>query len=174
VLRGRRRILIIGAGGAGKTTLARALGGATGLPVVHLDRMYWRPGWIEPPRADFEAALAPVLAAERWILDGNYSGTLAMRVRACDAIVWLDPPRTVCLAGVVERRLRRQVRPDVPPGCPEHLSWDFVEWIWTYRTRSAPKVRALLDGARADGKAVVHLRSRREAARLVEVARATG
>jgi adenylate kinase family enzyme len=173
VLRGRRRILIIGPGGAGKSTFARALGDATGLPVIHLDRMYWRPGWIEPPRAEFEAALAPVLAAERWILDGNYSGTLPMRIRACDAIVWLDPPRTVCLAGVIERRVRNRgrVRPDISEGCPERLTWDFVKWIWTYPTRSAPKVRVLLDGARADGKLVVHLRSRRAAARLVEAAR---
>ena len=176
MLRGRRRILIIGPGGAGKSTLARALGDATGLPVIHLDRIYWRPGWVEPPRAEFAAALAVVMAEERWILGGNYSGTLAERMRACDAIVWLDPPPVVCLAGIVERRLRNRgrARPDVADGCPERLTWDFVRWIWTYRTRSAPKVRALLDGARADGKVVVHARSRRAAARLVEAVRATG
>lgn len=166
-LAGCQRILIIGSGGAGKSTFARALGDATGLPVIHLDQLYWRPGWVEPPKPEFHATLERVMAEPRWILDGNYSGSLAMRIAAADAIVWLDPPRVVCLAGVVKRRLRGGPRPDVPAGCPEHLSWEFVTWIWNYPTRTAPKVRARLDDAERAGKVVVHLRSRRAARDLL-------
>ena len=49
--RGMRRALVIGSGGAGKSTLARELGARAGLPVVHLDRLYWRPGWTKTPMA---------------------------------------------------------------------------------------------------------------------------
>lgn len=168
-LAGARRVLVIGAGGAGKSTFARELGARTGLPVVHLDRMYWRPGWIESPKEEFRAALADVLAQPAWILDGNYSGTIAMRVAACDTIVWLDLPRVVCLAGVIERRVRHRgrARDDVGEGCPERLTWEFVRWIWDYPTRNAPKVEALLAHARDDGKRVVRLRSRRAMARAL-------
>src|SRR5438045_7642835 len=98
---------MIGAGGAGKSMLARALGAATDLPVVHLDRMYWRPGWVEPPKAEFEAALASVLAEPRWIVDGNYAKYArapGARMRR-DRVAYLDLPRVVCLACAIERHV---------------------------------------------------------------------
>jgi adenylate kinase family enzyme len=166
-LRGCRRILIIGTCGAGKSTLASALGNALDLPVIHLDHLYWRPGWVESPPDEFDAALAGVLAQDRWIIDGQYLGTLGTRVRACDAIVWLDPPRAVCIAGVVARRLRHLAgtRADMASGCPERFQLEFVRWIWRSPTR-APKIRAELERARSDGKVVIHLRSRDEAVQL--------
>ena len=175
-LAGARRVLVIGAGGAGKSTFARELGAITGLPVVHLDRMYWRAGWIEPPKEEFRAALALVVATPAWILDGNYSGSIDQRIDACDAIVWLDLPRVVCLAGVIERRVRHRGRPrdDMAAGCDERLTWEFVRWIWDYPTRSAPKIEARLARARDDGKRVVRLRSRRAIARVLNALRASG
>ncbi len=169
-----RRVLVIGAGGAGKSTFARALGAITGLPVVHLDRMYWRAGWIEPTKEEFRAALGEILATPAWILDGNYSGSIDQRIDACDAIVWLDLPRVVCLAGVIERRVchRGRARDDMAPGCDERLTWEFVRWIWDYPTRSAPKIEARLARARADGKRVVRLRSRRAITRALSALRA--
>ena len=84
---------------------------------------------------------------------------------ACDTIVWLDPPRRVCLAGVIARRVRTRGRPrdDVGPGCPERLTLEFLRWIWSYRRKSAPRVAALCADAAARGVTVVHLRSRRAA-----------
>lgn len=70
-----RRVLVIGCGGAGKSTLARQLGEATGLPVIHLDAHYWRPGWVETPKETWRAAVDELIAADAWIMDGNYSGT---------------------------------------------------------------------------------------------------
>jgi adenylate kinase family enzyme len=157
-----KKVLVIGCGGAGKSTFAKRLGAATGLPVIHLDRIYWRPGWVEMPKPEFAAILDEILARDAWIMDGNYSGTLAMRMAAADTIVWLDPPRAVCLAGMIVRHVknRGRARDDMDPGCPERLTREFVEWIWRYQTRNAPKVAALCDEARARGAEVVHLRSR--------------
>ena len=110
-----RKIAIIGCGGAGKSTLAHRLGDVLGLPVVHLDQHYWRPGWVEPDKATFHAQLAELLAADAWVLDGNYSGTLEVRAAAADVVVFLDFPRALCLYRVFARwwRWRGHTRPDL-------------------------------------------------------------
>ena len=66
-----KRIMIIGCGGSGKSTLARQLGDKTGLPVVHLDQLFWRPGWVHISREEFNAAHREAVMGERWIIDGN-------------------------------------------------------------------------------------------------------
>jgi adenylate kinase family enzyme len=160
------RILIVGPGGAGKSTLARRLGAKLGLPVIHLDAHYWRAGWIEPSKTEWAAQVDALVAREAWIMDGNYSGTFAQRIAAADTIVFLDFPRWRCVAGVYTRwwKTRGRVREDIAPGCPEKWpSVQFVKWIcWDYPRRSRPKLMALLE--RAD-KAVVVLRSREEVER---------
>lgn len=60
-----RRVAIIGCAGSGKSTLARRLAAKTGLPAVHLDQHYWRPGWVEPPREEWQARAAALAGAER-------------------------------------------------------------------------------------------------------------
>lgn len=115
-----KRVLVIGPGGAGKTTFATRLGAVTGLPVVHLDARFWRAGWIATPDAEWRATVARLVAEGEWILDGNYGSTLDARLEACDTVVFLDVPRVICLARVLSRwlRLRGRARPDVGPGCP--------------------------------------------------------
>jgi adenylate kinase family enzyme len=152
-----QRVLVIGAGGAGKSAFAARLGQRTGLPVIHLDREYWQPGWIEPPREAWKATVARLIAGERWILDGNFGGSMDLRLRACDTVVYLDMPRLTCIRRVLMRRMhhRGSARPDMTPGCNEKLSLDFLWWIWTYRTRRRPAVLARLEALRADQTAVV-------------------
>jgi adenylate kinase family enzyme len=163
-----RRILIIGPGGAGKSTLARRLGARLGLEVFHLDKFYWRPGWVEPPKDEWLKILAGLAARESWIMDGNYSGTLEQRLAHCDTVILLDPPRLLCLWRIARRRLayRAGGRPDMAEGCPEGLSPEFVRWVWDYPRRSRPKVLAKLSSAAA-GKGVIRLRSRREVERFL-------
>ena len=67
-----QRVAILGSGGAGKSVLAAAIAERTGLPVVHLDVLYWKPGWTPPPPEEFAAALDDAVAKDRWILDGNF------------------------------------------------------------------------------------------------------
>jgi adenylate kinase family enzyme len=158
-----RRVLVIGSGGAGKSTVARRLGGLLGLPVVHLDQLYWKVGWIETEKTEWAEMVRQTIARDAWIVDGNYSGTLAERLEACDTVVFLDVPRVVCLWRVLLRTVRHygRTRPDMPDGCPERLDVSFLTWIWNYPTRSRRKVLSLLSTCR-DSKNVVHLRTRRD------------
>lgn len=164
-----RRVLVIGCGGSGKSTLARQLGDKTGLPVIHLDQHYWRAGWVETPPDEWHRVLDELARREAWIMDGNYGESMEQRLAACDAVVFLDLPRRACVAAILARwwRLRGRARPDVAPGCPERLSWEFFVWVWTYRRARRPDILARLAALDA-GKRVFILRSRREAARFVD------
>lgn len=155
------RAAIIGPGGAGKSTLARKLGEVTGLPVIHLDREHWRPGWVEPPRDEWESRVQELAAGERWIIDGNYGGTMETRIERADTIVFLDFGRVRCLRGVITRRIRyrNRTRPDMTEGCQERLTWQFLKWIWDYPKTKRPGILEMLAEAQARGKRVVVLRS---------------
>ncbi len=125
-----QRILLIGCGGAGKSTLAREMGRRTNLPVVHLDRLYWRPGWVKTEATEWNRVLEEALSADQWIMDGNYGGTLPLRFQACDAVVFLDLPRWLCFGRVLKRRVAAfwRTRQDAAVGCPDRLTWQFLVW----------------------------------------------
>jgi adenylate kinase family enzyme len=163
------RVLVIGSGGAGKTTLARTLAVATGLPLVHLDRLYWRAGWVATPEEEWRRVVERLVAGERWLIDGNYGGTMANRVAAADTVVFLDLPRSRCLARVVRRALvhRGRARDDMAAGCPERITRDFVRWIWTYPTTRRPKVLAMLEDFESGGGRAVVLRSASDVRRFL-------
>jgi adenylate kinase family enzyme len=152
-----RRVLVIGSGGAGKTRFARRLGEITGLPVVHLDSLYWSPGWVEPDKDAWKRQVQRLIGRERWILDGNYGGTLDLRLAACDTVIFLDLPRVVCLWRVVRRSMAHggRARADLPDGCPERLSAEFLWWVWSYPGRRRSKILARLRSLRPDQRAVV-------------------
>jgi adenylate kinase family enzyme len=151
-LRNYKRILIIGSGGAGKSTFSRALAERVGLPVIHLDQHFWKSGWQPTPREEWNAVVAELTARDEWIMDGNYSGSLSMRLKRCDAVVFFVFPRWVCLWGVVKRRLSTgsRTRPDMAPGCAERLTLEFILWIWNYPRATRPRIAAALLAAGAD------------------------
>ena len=142
-----KKILVIGPGGAGKSTFARKFGERLAIDVVHLDAHYWRPGWVETNAADWEKKIDEIIAGESWVMDGNYSGTLQKRLQACDTVVFLDLPRSVCAWRVIKRYMQRrgETRPDMAPGCPERFSLRFLLWVWNYPKRSRQKILDLLD-----------------------------
>src|SRR5262245_20419109 len=98
-----QRILVIGSSGTGKSTLARAMGPRLGLPVIHLDREYWQPGLVAPEPAAWRARVASLVAADAWLMEGNYSATFDLRVPRAQAIVWLDLPRHIYFPRAVWR-----------------------------------------------------------------------
>jgi adenylate kinase family enzyme len=137
-----RKIIIIGSGGAGKSVLAQQMGDILELPVFHLDALFWHPGWVETPRAEWEELQKRILSKDAWIIDGNYGGTMGLRLDACDTVIFLNFARLVCLFRVLRRYLqfRGRTRPDMGDGCRERLSWPFVKWIWDYPKSRAPKI----------------------------------
>lgn len=143
-----RRVLVLGCPGAGKSTLARSLGEALSLPVVHLDKLWWKSGWVNRTEGEFDALLDAVLLGEEWVIDGNYLRTLPRRLERCDAVVLLDYPRRVCLLRALRRILtwRGRTRPDMAADCPERLDGEFVRWIWEFHRTQRPQVLELLDG----------------------------
>jgi len=158
-----KRVLVIGPGGAGKTTFARALAQRTGLPLIHLDALYWRAGWTPTPNEDWDRRVAELVSRDTWVMDGNYGRTLPIRLAACDTVVFLDLPRRVCVWRIVRRRLQYagRTRPDLPADCPERLTWEFVWWIWPYRRRRRPDVLRQLATVAYQERVIV-LRSARE------------
>ncbi len=100
-----RRIAVIGRAGAGKTTVALALGAALGLPVVHLDPLAWASGWRPVPAADFDARHAAAIAGDAWVLDGGYLSRAgwAGRLARADVVVLVEAPLHVCLWRIVRR-----------------------------------------------------------------------
>ncbi|MEH2308218.1 DNA topology modulation protein [Nostoc sp.] len=135
-----KKILIIGSGGAGKSTLAHELGTILGLQVIHLDAWYWNPGWVETPKAKWQSIIQDLTLRESWIMDGNYGGTLDIRLSVADTVIFLDFSRILCLSRVIKRRFMYagQSRPDMASDCPERLNWEFLKYIWSYPITRRP------------------------------------
>jgi len=157
-----KKILVIGSGGAGKSTFAVRLGKALDLDVIHLDRLYWKPNWIETPKDEWKETVDEVLKRDSWIMDGNYSGTRETRIRSCDTVILLDIPRSVCLYRILKRVMlyRNKTRPDMAEGCRERFDWDFIKWVWNYPNGTLVRVLDELD-SHSDKKVVI-LRSTRQ------------
>ncbi len=156
-----RRILILGNAGSGKSTLARALGTKLELPVLHLDTIYWKPGWVESSDEEYDAKLATFVEHDAWVIDGNNSRTMPLRFELADTVILLDLPLWVSLYRALKRNLeyRGRSRPDITAGCDEKFDLEFLRWILNYPKRLRPRNLALLEQARAAGKQAILLRS---------------
>ena len=162
------RILIIGCGGAGKSTLARQLGEKLELPVVHLDKLFWKPGWVEESSEEFDRKLAIELEKTRWIMDGNFNRTMPQRLSKCDTIIYLDFSRWQCLRGWIGRVIKNwgHARADMAPGCNEWFDPEMAGWIWNFNRKNRAGYYEIL--SRAEGKRIVILKSRREAGEFLK------
>ncbi|MBQ3214958.1 MAG: DNA topology modulation protein [Oscillospiraceae bacterium] len=162
------RIMIIGCGGAGKSTLARQLGEKLGLPVVHLDKLFWKPNWVQVSQEEFDALHQAELAKDKWIIDGNFNRTIPERIARCDTIIYLDFNRFACLWGVLKRNLtnRGVVRPDMGEGCPEKIDFEFLKWVWNFNKDKRERYYQMIDETK-HAKAIV-LKNRRAVKRFLK------
>jgi hypothetical protein len=148
-----RRVVVLGRGGAGKSTLAVALGEITGLPVVELDALFWRPGPVATPPDEWVARLSELVRSDQWIMDGDLGpfDAVDIRLRAADTVILLDLPALRC-AGRALRRGRE--------------SLVFWRWLLLYRRRSLPPLLAAI-ATHAPGADLVVLRSPRAVRRFL-------
>lgn len=162
------RILIIGCGGAGKSTLARQLGEKLNIPVVHLDKLFWKPGWEETTPAEFDEALEKELEKPQWIMDGNFNRTMQQRMERCDTIIYLDFSRFACLRGLAKRTLTTygKVRPDMGEGCPERIDFAFLKWVWNFNKNKRERYYRLLN--EAEDIETIALKNRRQVKRFLK------
>lgn len=162
------RILIIGCGGAGKSTLARKLGEKRNLPVVHLDQIWWAPGnWQHLEREEFDRLVLEEMEKPQWILDGNFNRTLPMRLEKCDAVIYLDFGRVTCLLSWVKRVITNwgKARPDMADGCAEWFDPEFVSWIWNFNKNNRERYYRML--GEAENIETIVLKNRRMVKRFL-------
>lgn len=161
------RIMIIGCCGSGKTTLAKQLAQKLNLPLIHLDVLHWRDNWQEAPQEEFEDLLTKAIQKEKWIVDGNYDGTIDIRLEHCDTVIYLDYPRRVCLFGVLKRLIKGygKSRADMGGYCPERFDFDFIQFVWNFNKKNRKKYMKMLSQLR--DKEIVILHSRRACAEFV-------
>ena len=151
-------VIVIGSPGAGKSTFARKLREKTGLPLYHLDLFWHKPDRTTVTREEFDAQLKELLKEDRWIMDGNFQRTLAMRLEACDTVFLLDLPLEVCLSGA-ESRIG-QKRADMP-WVEDEFAPEFRQWIVDFPQNKLPQIYQLLEHCPA-GKTVIIFKSREE------------
>jgi adenylate kinase family enzyme len=166
-----RRIVIIGPLAAGKSTLALKLGRLLGIPVHHLDWIYWGDTWTAKPPEEWQAILDRIIAAESWIMDGNFTSTLPQRLAAADTVIYLDTRPMMSTIRAAKRRIFHRWRraPGVPGGDHPMFDAQLFRWIWSFRSTSRPALLAQLDEPSIAPKTVV-LRSRRDVRRFLKSA----
>ena len=153
-----KKIIVIGCPGSGKSMFARALHDKTGIPLYHLDMMYWNADKTTVEKSVFLERLSAVLEKDEWIIDGNYGSTMELRMAACDTVIFLDYPLDVCLDGIKERR--GKPRSDMPWIETEEDA-EFIEFIKNYNEQQKPKVLELLE--KCSDKNIVIFKSREQA-----------
>ena len=127
------KISVIGYSGSGKSTLAAALGRKYGVPVLHLDRVKFAPGWVERPLEEKLADVKEFLDANNgWVIDGNYTNLwYDRRLAESDRIIFMDFGRWACLGRVLSRyaKYHGQTRNSMGEGCPEKIDAEFLHWV---------------------------------------------
>lgn len=153
-----QRVLVIGCPGSGKSVFSRKLAEITGLPLHHLDMLYWNKDQTTVPREEFLHRLNTVLQQDAWIIDGNYFSTLDMRLQRCDTVYLLDYPVDVCISGVLARM--NTIRPDLP-WIETESDPEFMAFIRNFPEETLPEMQKLLKQYPDKKQVVFH--SRKEA-----------
>ena len=160
-----QRVMIIGQPGAGKSTLARAIGARTALPVIHIDTIHWQPGWVERSAEEKTRLCREVERQDRWIFEGGHSATWSSRIARADHLIWIDRSLPLRLWRILSRTLTMlgRTRPDLPENCPEQATRlpEFLSFVWRTRKSARHKMEQLAASAPATCR-VIRLRSNRQ------------
>ena len=129
-----KKIIVIGCPGSGKSTFSKALHKITGIPLFHLDMMFWNADKTTVEKSVFLERLCKTIQNSEWIIDGNYSSTLELRIKECDMVIFLDYPLDVCLNGISDM-----------PWIETEEDVEFTEFIKNYNLQNRPQVMEMLD-----------------------------
>ena len=161
----KKRILIIGNSGSGKSTFARFLGKITGKNVFHLDRYFWKPGCERTEPDEWKLIVKELISKDEWIIDGNYSGTLKDRAMRSDLIYFFDFHPAFCLYRIYKRslfsKLKFDIRYDLADGCKEQ--WpdrDFFRFVYEFNRNTRPRIISILEDINYNGKNLTIFKNR--------------
>ena len=107
-----KKVIVLGNNGSGKSYFSKRLAEITGLPLIHLDLLYWKENWTHPSREEWAEIQRKLVANEQWIIDGMHVSTLEIRFREADAVFFLDIDLKTCLDAIMERE--EEKRSDFP------------------------------------------------------------
>ena len=149
--------MVLGCCGAGKSTLSKKLAARLQLPIIHLDQYYWKPNWVESEKAEWEKVVQELATRETWIIDGNYGGTIDIRLQRADTLIYLDYSTAICFWRVLKRIYTywHQVRPDMTEGCAERLDREFLHYVLTYNIRKRASMLAKLKAVEKEKKVLI-------------------
>ena len=150
------KIIVLGCSGSGKSVFSRKLQKKTGLPLIHLDNIWWKADRTHISRDEFDDKLRTILSEPKWIIDGNYSRTYEMRIQACDTIIFLDFSEETCMKGIIDRVGTK--REDIP-WTEKTLDPELVQMVQNYRTADRPVLLLLMEKYPAKQKIIFQTRS---------------
>lgn len=136
--------------------------------MYHLDAYFWKPGWKATPDEEWNHLQGNLVKEEKWIIDGNYSRTLDIRMKRADVIILMDLSRWITVYRVIKRRVmyHGKSRPDLNKECPESLDFEFIKWVWNFRKIKIPGIMKKLK--ECGDKKIVVLKSPKEVKQLLE------
>lgn len=139
------KIIVLGAGGSGKTTLAKKLSKKSGIKVYHLDKEYWLPNWQRPDNEQWKSKIEKLAKQDSWIMDGNYIDTLDIRLSNADLVIMLDIKTSICVKSIFFRTIKGFFvkRVDLGSGCNEQFNqayYEFIDWVKVFKKDYFPKL----------------------------------
>lgn len=137
------KILIIGSPGTGKSTLSYQLSCHLNLPLYHLDDIFWQNSTSTISQHQFISEIKEIIILNKWIIDGNYSDSLEMRVIMADTVIWLKEPRIICMLRVFKRYIKHLVTNKNIGANPKTMSIEFLKYIWDFPKANYPQINKI-------------------------------
>jgi len=157
MIQNSKKILILGNGASGKTTLAKTLSSHLKFPLLHLDSIYWIKGWQHNDRSAFTQRVDDFIDLEQWIIEGTPMFEIEKRISAADTIIFLDFKTILCLKRALIRTVLMRNKSTVEDdGCPAvKFSMKTLLWIWRFNKLKRDKILKEMSAAKTLNKIII-------------------